>query len=198
MSTRNNLTKLTFMSMAIVINMVGAFIAVQFKLLVFIDTIGTFLSAFLFGPLAGILTGAATSIINGLTFDPYSLYFIPQQITVGLIAGICYKKGLFKGKLFIVGTTIVTIFASIVGAIICAYVFGGITSSGTAFVVMYLKNLGLNEVVSVFLTQIIFDWIDKGIVSFIALRIIVVLPRDMKQRIKLIRYSKEGVNGQIQ
>ena len=65
------------MSIAVVINIVGAFIATTLKLPIFIDTIGTFLSAFLFGPVGGMLTGMVTSLINGLTFDPYSLYFIP-------------------------------------------------------------------------------------------------------------------------
>ena len=93
---RSNTFKITIMSIAVVINIVGAFIATTLKLPIFIDTIGTFLSAFLFGPVGGMLTGMVTSLINGLTFDPYSLYFIPVQAIIGLMAGICYKKNLFK------------------------------------------------------------------------------------------------------
>lgn len=175
---RKNTFKITFMSLAVVINVVGAFIAASLKLPIFIDTIGTFLSAFLFGPLAGVLTGLATSLINGLTFDPYSLYFMPVQIIVGLIAGICYKKELFKGKSSILGTVIVTVTGSIVASFISAYVFGGITSSGTSFIVMYLKETGVNIVSSVFSTQILFDLLDKSIAVFIVLTLIKALDKN--------------------
>ena len=44
---KTNTFKITIMSIAVVLNIIGAFIAVALKLPIFIDTIGTFLSAFL-------------------------------------------------------------------------------------------------------------------------------------------------------
>ena len=180
---RNKIFKLTFMSIAIVINIIGGFIAIALKLPIFIDTIGTFLISFLFGPLSGAITGLATSLINGLTFDPYSLYFFPVQIVIGLTAGLCYKKRLFKGKLIILGILIPTIAGSLVASVISAYVFGGITSSGTSFIVMYLKNVGVNIVASVFSTQILFDLLDKATTIFIVLILIKSLPNNIKEKI---------------
>ena len=177
---RSNTFKITIMSIAVVINIVGAFIATTLKLPIFIDTIGTFLSAFLFGPVGGMLTGMVTSLINGLTFDPYSLYFIPVQAIIGLMVGICYKKNLFKGKFLILGIIITTVMGSIVASLISAFVFGGITSSGTSFIVMYLKEAGVNIVTSVFSTQILFDLIDKGITVLLVLTILKALPANIK------------------
>lgn len=177
---RSNTFKITIMSIAVVINIVGVFIATTLKLPIFIDTIGTFLSAFLFGPVGGMLTGMVTSLINGLTFDPYSLYFIPVQAIIGLMAGICYKKNLFKGKFLILGIIITTVMGSIVASLISAFVFGGITSSGTSFIVMYLKEAGVNIVTSVFSTQILFDLIDKGITVLLVLTILKALPANIK------------------
>ena len=177
---RSNTFKITIMSIAVVINIVGAFIATTLKLPIFIDTIGTFLSAFLFGPVGGMLTGMVTSLINGLTFDPYSLYFIPVQAIIGLMAGICYKKNLFKGKFLILGIIITTVMGYIVASLISAFVFGGITSSGTSFIVMYLKEAGVNIVTSVFSTQILFDLIDKGITVLLVLTILKALPANIK------------------
>ena len=177
---RSNTFKITIMSIAVVINIVGAFIATTLKLPIFIDTIGTFLSAFLFGPVGGMSTGMVTSLINGLTFDPYSLYFIPVQAIIGLMAGICYKKNLFKGKFLILGIIITTVMGSTVASLISAFVFGGITSSGTSFIVMYLKEAGVNIVTSVFSTQIIFDLIDKGITVLLVLTILKALPANIK------------------
>lgn len=142
---RNNTFKLIIMAMTVVINIVGAFVAATLKLPIFIDTIGTFLSAFLFGPISGMLTGIVTALINGLTFDPYSLYFMPVQLVIGIVAGVCYKKNLFKGKYLVLGILITTVIGSIVASIISAFVFGGITSSGTSFIVMYLKEAGVDR-----------------------------------------------------
>ena len=158
---KTNTFKITIMSIAVALNIIGAFIAVALKLPIFIDTIGTFLSAFLFGPIGGMLTGIVTSLINGLTFDPYSLYFIPVQVIIGLMAGICYKKNLFKGKFLILGIIITTVMGSLMASLISAFVFGGITSSGTSFIVMYLKEAGVNIVASIFSTQILFDLLEK-------------------------------------
>lgn len=179
----NNIFKLTFMAIGIVINIVGAFIAVALKLPIFIDTIGTFLIAFLFGPISGAITGLATSLINGFTFDPYSLYFSPVQITIGLVAGLCYKKGFFKGKFIALGILLSTILGSLVSSLIAAYVFSGVTSSGTSIIVAYLNNVGVNIVASVFSTQIIFDILDKAATVFIVLTLIKALPINMKEKL---------------
>ena len=177
---KTNTFKITIMSIAVVLNIIGAFIAVALKLPIFIDTIGTFLSAFLFGPVGGMLTGMVTLLINGLTFDPYSLYFIPVQVIIGLMAGICYKRNLFKGKFLILGITITTVMGSLMASLISAFVFGGITSSGTSFIVMYLKEAGVNIVASIFSTQILFDLVDKGITVLLVLTILKAVPTNIK------------------
>lgn len=177
---KTNTFKITIMSIAVVLNIIGAFIAVALKLPIFIDTIGTFLSAFLFGPIGGMLTGIVTSLINGLTFDPYSIYFIPVQVVIGLMAGICYKKNLFKDKFLILGIIITTVMGSLMASLISAFVFGGITSSGTSFIVMYLKEAGVNIVASIFSTQILFDLLDKSITVLVVLTILKSVPKNIK------------------
>ena len=121
-----------------------------------------------------------TSLINGLTFDPYSLYFIPVQVIIGLMAGICYKRNLFKGKFLILGITITTVMGSLMASLISAFVFGGITSSGTSFIVMYLKEAGVNIVASIFSTQIVFDLLDKSITVLLVLTILKAVPTNIK------------------
>lgn len=178
----NNTFKLVIMALGVVFNIAGGFIAVGLKLPIYLDTIGTFMSAFFFGPIAGILTGAVTSIINGVSFDPVYLYFMPVQIIIGLTAGVLYKKGLFKGKFAIVGTFVVTLIGSVMASLIAAYVFGGITSSGSSFIVMYLKEAGVNVVAGVFSTQIISDILDKAIAVALVLKIMDVIPKGLKER----------------
>ena len=184
----NKAFKVTFMAMCIVFNIVGGFVALTMKLPIYLDTIGTFLAAFLFGPIAGIITGASSGLINAITFDPISLYFIPVQVVSGFMGGMFFKKGLFKNRLIILGTIIITITSSIVASIISAYVFGGITSSGSSVIVMYLKEAGVNVITSIFSTQILTDLLDKIISINLVIYLIKIIPLSLK--IKYFNFSK--------
>lgn len=178
---KNNTKKLVIISLGITINVIGALIAVALKLPIFLDTIGTFLMSFLFGPVVGMITGILSYLITSMTFDPYALYFIPSQITVGLLAGIIYKKGGFKkGSVITFSILLIAICSAIVAAIASAAVFGGITSSGNSIIVVYLKNMGLGLVPSVFITQIVTEFIDKLIIVLIVLNFIKSIPNNIK------------------
>ena len=180
---RNNTNKTVLIALCICINIVGALISVSFKLPIFLDTIGTFTIGFLFGPIAGIITGILSYLITTITFDPYAIYFIPSQIVVGALSGYLYGKGAFKSKVKIVlSSIIIAISAATVAAIASAYVFGGITSSGNSIMVVYLNNLGLGLVPSVFITQILTEIADKLLIVFLVLNIIKVLPRGFKEQ----------------
>ncbi|MEN8075385.1 ECF transporter S component [Clostridioides difficile] len=181
---KNNTSKLVLISLCVGINVIGALIAVALKLPIFLDTIGTFTVAFLFGPIAGMITGVLSYSITTVTFDPYALYFIPSQIVVGLLAGILYKKGGFKKKVMIPFTTLLIASCSaFVAAIASAFVFGGITSSGNSIIVMYLSNLGLGLVPSVFITQILTEFIDKIIIVLLVFNVIKVMPKNFKAQV---------------
>lgn len=71
-----------------------------------------------------------------------------------------------------------TVTGSIVASFISLYVFGGITSFGTSFIVMYLKEAEINIVISVFSIQILFDLLDKTIAIFIVLSLIKALDKN--------------------
>lgn len=192
----NKTFNVTLMAMCVGFNIVGAFLALTLKLPVYLDTIGTFLSAFLLGPIAGVVTGGVSSLINGITFDPISLYFMPVQLITGFMAGMLFKKGLFKGKLIPIGMIIVTLTSSIVASIIAAYVFGGITTSGSSFIVMYLKEAGVNIITSVFSTQILTDLLDKAVVISLVIYLIKIIPVNLKKK----HFAEEALgdeNGKI-
>ena len=192
----NKTFNVTLMAMCVGFNIIGAFLALTLKLPVYLDTIGTFLSAFLLGPIGGVVTGGVSSLINGITFDPISLYFMPVQIISGFMAGILFKKGLFKGKLIPIGMIIVTVTSSIVASIIAAYVFGGITTSGSSFIVMYLKEAGVNIITSVFSTQILTDLLDKAVVISLVIYLIKIIPVNLKRK----HFSEDALgdeNGKI-
>lgn len=200
----NKTFKITLMAMCIGFNIIGVFVSLMLKLPIYFDTIGTFISAFIFGPIGGMITGIGSAVINGLTIDSFSLPFMPVQIVTGCMAGYLYKKGFFKGKLIPLGLIIVSVSSSIVGAIIAAYIFGGITSAGSSIIVVYLKEAGMNTVASVFVTQILTDLLDKIVVVSIAMYAIKIIPVSLKRKClknneEIIKINELGENnGEIQ
>lgn len=181
MNNNKNIRLMTYIPLCAVINIIGGFIAVQLKLVIYIDTIGTILSSFLFGPLAGITVGIITPIVSGMLFDPVSIYFMPVQITIAFIAGMLYKEDMFQGKKIVVSILILSISNSIIASIIASVVFNGMTSSGVSYIIAILKNCGIGVFESVFSTQIISDLIDKTMAVLLSIAIIKALPRSLKQ-----------------
>ncbi|MGL5245868.1 MAG: ECF transporter S component [Sarcina sp.] len=175
--------KITLVGIGIALNIIGAFIALSFRLPIYIDSLGTIMVSFLLGPLWGVLTGVLGSITSGITFDVYSLYFAPVQIFTGLISGIFYYKGFMRGKRVFISVFIITIFVSFVGAIITAFVFGGLTSSGSSYILITLNNLGVNPVLSAFIIQFITDYADKLVACMLMISVVRRIPLSIKNKL---------------
>lgn len=183
MNTNINIRNTTIVGLGIALNIVGAFIALTLRLPIYVDSIGTILIACLLGPKYAILTGLCGSIISGMTFDIYSLYFAPVQITTGLLSAIMYNTGFLKGKKTLFGVLIFSVPTSLISACIAAFVFGGITSSGSSYVVQILSTIGLPKVGSVLITQVFTDYIDKLVaVSLVGLGV-KAIPNSLKMNL---------------
>lgn len=164
--------KITLSALAIAINIVGGFIALTFRIPIYMDGLGTVLIAFLFGPKWGALLGLLSASLNGALFDIYSFYFSPAQIILGFMAG--NLKGLQSEKLSkkILLTFAVSIPISIVSAVIAAKVFGTVTSSGSSYIVQILRAMGVSDITAVFVVQFITDYADKLFAVLLASKIV--------------------------
>ncbi|WP_294976208.1 ECF transporter S component [uncultured Leuconostoc sp.] len=156
--------KIALLAIFIVINIVGGHLALYTRLPIYLDTIGTLLGSAFFGPIGGMITGILTALVNGVTGDLFSIYFMPSQITTGIVAGFIYKK--FKAtdfkKIWWLAL-IISVPATIVSTMITIWLFHGITSSGSSIVVQMLHGFGVNQVVAIFSVQIGADYFDRVI-----------------------------------
>lgn len=180
MNKKINIRNLTLVSMAIALNVIGALVALGLRLPIYLDSIGTILIACLIGPKYAVMTGVCGSLVSGITFDPYSIYFAPVQINTGLLAGLMYNKGFLKGKKIPLGVFIFTLPTSIISACIAAFLFGGVTSSGSSYIVQILSHFNVPMVVGVFATQVITDYADKFIAVIIVTLVVSAMPKNYK------------------
>lgn len=166
MKSRSMIYRQCIVAFGIVLNIIGAFIAMQLRLPIYLDSIGTLFISIFFGMKYGILTGIMSSVISGITFDLYSLYYMPVQICLAVLCAYINKFQLLeKGKVLLYAF-IIAIPASFIGAMITTFVFHGFTSSGSTYVIAILHNLGLNFVFSSFIVQVFTDYIDKLVILF--------------------------------
>ena len=173
--------QMCFLALAAVLNIAGANIALLLRIPLYLDTLGTFLSAMLFGPFYGMIPGLLSGLLTGFTTDIYSLFYIPVQLVTALAAGfLFYEKSFKTGKYrILLFAAAVTVPGTIVSASITAFLFGGITSSGSSILVQLLHHTGLNLTASVFCVQLLTDYLDRAVMLCLSVLVLGVLPASM-------------------
>ncbi|AZO94970.1 ECF transporter S component [Halocella sp. SP3-1] len=172
-----------------VLNYIGGTIALVLRLPVYLDTIGTIMVGGLLGPIYGIFPGLISGIISGISTDIYALYFTPVQIITGIMSGILFQTVYMKKWMLPLGTLAITIPGTIVSSSITAFLFGGVTSSGSSILVQLLHKFGFNMTVSVFIVQIFTDYLDRFLAVVLVCAVLAAMPVDLKTHIKGEKYS---------
>ncbi len=179
MNKRKMTTQMIVMiAMAVVINYIGGQLALLLHLPIYLDSIGTILVAYMFGPIAGMCPPLISGLLMAATGDIFSLYFAPVGMILGLTSGLVLKRMLDSKKGFgkslgamILAAFVITIPGTIVSSIINAILFGGVTSSGSTVLVQLLRHTPLGLTGSIFVVQILTDFVDR----FIALALVIAI-----------------------
>ena len=169
-------------ALAIILNVVGGNIALALHLPIFLDSIGTIMIAMLFGPVYGMLPPLLYGLVMGFTVDIFSLYYMPVGIILGLMTGIVAKHFSLKKWRMIPGALLITIPGTIVSSIITAVLFGGITSSGSTIIVQLLNKAGLGLTASVFIVQIMTDYLDRLLSLMLVTYLLRMIPSELYRK----------------
>lgn len=175
---------LALIPVAIAINIAIGQLIVVLKLPIYLDSIGTVLVGLLAGPWAGLVTGGLSNLIWGLSgLNPaYTPYFYVAAV-IGLMAGIFARLGWAKKWwLWLIGGLLTGVVAALIGAPVTAYLYGGVTGSGTDLIVAVLRASGANVIQAAFGQGIVSDPIDKTVSYLIVWLIVIALPRRFRAR----------------
>ncbi len=175
--------EITFIPIAISINLVVGGIVAWLKLPLYLDSIGTVICGVLAGPWFGALTGIMSNLIGGLFISPAMPWYAGTAAIIGLYAGFISKIGGFK-KWYLIGLNgiITGIIAAIISAPITTFVFGGISLAGTDALVIFFKATGKNLLQAVLLSGLSSDPIDKLFTYIFAWIIIKRMPKRYVQQ----------------
>lgn len=175
---------LALIPVAIAINIAIGQIIVLLKLPVYLDSIGTVLVGLLAGPWAGLVTGALSNLIWGLSgLNPAYTPFFYVAAAIGLLAGIFGNLGWAKKLwLWLVAGLITGVVAAILSAPTAAAIYGGVTGAGTDLIVAFLRASGASVIQAAFGQGIVSDPLDKVVTFLVVWLIVMALPLRFRAR----------------
>lgn len=184
--------QLCVVAMAVGINVVGGQLALLLRLPIYLDSIGTILTGALLGPWFGMLPNLLSGVLMGMTTDIYSLYFAPAGMVMGFMNGLVWQRWIWKkpgmaadgkGRLWLWALA-VAIPGTMVSSVICAAVFGGVTSSGSMVLVQLLAKTPIGMTASIFLVQIVTEYLDRALSMMLVSAFLHVLPVEMRDGLR--------------
>ncbi|HHV3295282.1 TPA: ECF transporter S component [Streptococcus agalactiae] len=174
--TKSPARLISFISIAIAINLIGANLALFLRLPIYLDTIGTLLIAVILGPWYAVSTAFLSALINWMTTDIFSLYYSPVAIVVAIITGILIKRNC-KPSSLLWKSLIISLPGTIIASVITVILFKGITSSGSSIIAQFLHGIGLDMTSSLILVQVGTDYIDRLISLILVFSTITLLKK---------------------
>lgn len=161
------------------LNLGGSWIAGRFSLPLYLDSVGTILSAALGGYVPGVMVGFLSNLINGVN-DPTNAYYAVLSVLLGVCAALYAERGYFEK--FYKAIILVFPFSLIGGFLgsVLTYLLNGFglgdgISSDLASVIFNQSNMSL------FLSQLssdmLYDIADKLVVVILVFVIMKLLPK---------------------
>ena len=165
------------------------------KLPIFLDSIGTILCALLIFPdrLAAIvcafIAGILAAILTGLLLNPFLPWFSLTILAIAIVSALLTGPATetfrtrplpalpFFARVIVCGL-ITGIVSAIVSAPVVVYLFGGVTGSGSTFVVAFFLKTGQQLLDSVVLAGLATDPIDKVLQVLLAALLYRATPRE--------------------
>ena len=150
-----------FCGICVAMNIVLGIITSALGIPLYLDTLGTVLSAAIIGPVPGIIVGALSNIITGVMYSVSDIPFCLVNMAVGLIVGLVAKKFKFTIVSAVITGLVLSFVCPAIGTPIGIYVYGGLNGSASDVLVMSLVQAGKDIFQASFLRNVGSNLIDK-------------------------------------
>ncbi len=176
------------------------------KLPIYLDSIGTILIALLLAPdrMAAFLCAWAASwaslAVSGLV-NPFLPWFAMTDVAIALVTALFtvsvaktfrerpLRTGAFTAQVILCGL-VTGVVSAVVSVPVVVYLFGGVTGSGSAFVVAFFLKTGQHLMSAAMLSGLVNDPLDKVLQVLLAALLYRATPGDF---IALLRGSASAV-----
>jgi len=163
------------------LNIMVASVVSFLKLPLYLDSIGTIIASTQLGLRHGIAVAIISNIILTFTASPTYISYTGTAITIAIISYLLKRfKYLESLVATVVGGIIIGIISAVVSAPITAFLYGGVSLSGTDAFIAFFRQIGHNILESVILGGLSTDPIDKLVSSLIAYSLLKTIFSDIK------------------
>ena len=163
----------------------------------FLDTIGTFIAAALFGIRWGVLVGVVTNVIIALTFRPPAIWFVVVQIAVAVVVGAVSRPRGYTVASAPVAAAILAVVVPLLSTIIVVAVFKGAHGNPIDDTVAGLQAAGNSLFSAAFWPRAGLELIDKAVTALIALVVVKVLTGSVVQARHAVATPGERVTADV-
>lgn len=177
---------LLLMLVGLLLNVIPAKIAIFFGIPLFLDSLGTVLTAMLGGYLPAVIVGFGVNAINGIA-EPVAMYYGVLSVLIATLATFLFRRGFFHSiwKLLIV----ILLFALIgggIGSIFTYALYGFNFGEGISapFAIAFYDVLHWNRFNAQLVADIVIDIFDKSVIVLLSALIYKFIPRNIKDELK--------------
>ena len=146
------------------LNVVGRILADRLNLPLWLDSFGTVLTAYLLGPVCGIIVGVSGNILHGFV-NPVSFIYGIVSIFIALIVGIFARRKYFESLLKTMSLSVIVTLVSVTISVILNITFydGNVGNKWGNGIAAEFSEFGLPRLVCIILGQFYTDFLDKVI-----------------------------------
>ena len=179
---------LALIAFGLVLNIIPAKIALALELPLYLDCLGTILTAMLGGNLPAVIVGFGANAINGIS-DPVTMFYGVISIFIAALATFFYHQRFFKNipRLFVVILSFALIGGGI-GSVFTYFLYGFNFGEGVSapFSIAFHEVLGWSKFTSQLWADIVLDFFDKGVVVVAAVFLFRFIPRVIKNHLNKV------------
>lgn len=173
MNNNKRVYVMAFCGISVAMNIVLGMITSALAIPLYLDTLGTVLSAALLGPVPGVIVGFLTNTINGLMSSLSSIPFALVNMAVGLIVGLVARKRPLSFVSALITGLVLSVVCPAIGTPIGIFVYGGLQGNIFDVIVTGMVQSGQSLFAASFVSKITSNFIDKVgtmIVAFLLLK----------------------------
>ena len=148
------------------------------RLPIYLDSTGIVLASLLLGWRAGVSCAVLTCLVGFFVVNPFLPYFTGTAVVIALVVDQLRRWNMYRSTvLTFVSALILASAAALTSAPVAAFVFGGVTTSGSDLITAFFLATKRSLLDSVMLSQFTSEPVDKTIVTFVAIAVIRALPK---------------------
>ncbi|MBR1692540.1 MAG: HD domain-containing protein, partial [Lachnospiraceae bacterium] len=172
-------------AMGTVLNLAGSGIVQVLHIPLFLDSVGTILTAVLGGYLPGIVTGLVTNLVKGIG-DSAAVYYGILNVLIAVCSAFLARKGYLKKPvrivLFILALAVI---GGGHGSVLTWFLYGFASEGISApYAAHFYENISLGKFPAQFAADFLIDLADKTITVLLVLLVLKLLPQHIKARLR--------------